>query len=349
MKVMINGRVLLHPEVTGVERYTIELIRTLRKLNTPEFIFKIAMPQPGNRIVHHLWEWVTLPRLAEKEKVDILFCPANLGPLFKGRFRIVITLHSLAYQYLPEAYSWDFRYYYSLLHPFILRRADAIITVSHSEKIKILNRYPFLQEKIFPIYNGIDAFWKKDKNPSLFDFPYLLFVGSLHAGKNVKGILEAYLLVCKKHNVKLIICGKMGKIFKRGKGIDSLMDKLPPGNVRFLGHLHAERLRNLYSHAIALVLPSFYEACAFPPLEAMACGCPVIVSNIPPLREVCSDAGYYVNPYSAESIAEGIIRILENGELREELIKKGLDRVRKFTWQKSAKEHIRVLEEVIKR
>ena len=117
--------------------------------------------------------------------------------------------------------------------------------------------------------------------------------------------------------------------------------------VVFLDYVPEKDLPHLYSEAAAFVFPSLYEGFGLPPLEAMACGCPVIVSNAASLPEVCGDAAYYVDPYDVESIAEGIYKVLMNEILRQDLIAKGLERVKLFSWEKAAKEHLKVFEEVL--
>ncbi len=106
-------------------------------------------------------------------------------------------------------------------------------------------------------------------------------------------------------------------------------------------------LYNLYKNAKLFVFPSLYEGFGLPPLEAMACGCPVVVSNVASLPEVCGDAGYYVDPYCVESIAEGIYQVLTDESLRQSLIQKGLERAALFSWEKSAREHLKVFEETL--
>jgi glycosyltransferase involved in cell wall biosynthesis len=126
-------------------------------------------------------------------------------------------------------------------------------------------------------------------------------------------------------------------------------EKLPfSDRIIFTGYINdINELTNIYQKALIFVFPSVYESFGFPPLEAMACGCPVVVSNVASLPEVCGDAAYYVDPYSVESIAEGIYNVLTDESLRQSLIKKGLERAKLFSWEKAAKEHLKVFEEVL--
>jgi glycosyltransferase involved in cell wall biosynthesis len=119
------------------------------------------------------------------------------------------------------------------------------------------------------------------------------------------------------------------------------------GAVNYLGFVNNEELAGLYRKASCFVYPSLYEGFGLPPLEAMACGCPVVVSNVTSLPEVCGDAGFYVNPLDVESIAAGIEKVLRDGELRQSMIEKGLERAKLFSWEKAAKEHLKVFEELV--
>jgi glycosyltransferase involved in cell wall biosynthesis len=118
-------------------------------------------------------------------------------------------------------------------------------------------------------------------------------------------------------------------------------------NIEFVGYPDDNQLVELYRNAALLSFPSFYEGFGLPPLEAMACGCPVVVSNVASLPEVCGDAAYYVDPYNVESIAEGMYKVLTDEALRQGLIEKGFARARFFSWEKSAKKHIEVFQGVL--
>jgi len=151
---------------------------------------------------------------------------------------------------------------------------------------------------------------------------YILFVGSIEPKKNLLGLLKAYLLLSNymKKDFQLLLTGYKGW---RNQEIVERMDQLK-GRVHYLGYLNNEELATLYRGASCLVFTSFYEGFGLPPLEAMACGCPVIVFNVASLPEVCGDAAYYMDPYDVESIAEGIHKVLMDEAMRQNLIKKGL-------------------------
>ena len=151
------------------------------------------------------------------------------------------------------------------------------------------------------------------------------------------------LLVVKK-DLKLVLAGAPGW---RNKKIMALIN-IEKENIYYLGYVSNQELAFLYNLATLFVFPSLYEGFGLPPLEAVACGCPVVVSNVSALPEICGDAAYYINPYNIDSIAEGIRKLLDDKDLRGELIKKGLERAKTFSWDKSAREHLEVFEETLR-
>jgi glycosyltransferase involved in cell wall biosynthesis len=186
----------------------------------------------------------------------------------------------------------------------------------------------------------IISFRKFKKLPEHF----ILFVGSIEPRKNLISLLKAYLLLPEyiKRDFKLLLVGLKGW---KNVEILELLNKLK-GNAEYLGFVDNEELAGLYRKASCFVYPSLYEGFGLPPLEAMACGCPVVTSDVASLPEVCGDAAYYINPYNVESIAEGIHKVLTDRNLRQNLIERGLERSKLFSWEKSAREHIKVFEEV---
>jgi glycosyltransferase involved in cell wall biosynthesis len=171
---------------------------------------------------------------------------------------------------------------------------------------------------------------------------YIFYAGRSSPIKNIEGLIGAFEMLLNEYSIdiKLKLTGDERKLNFSIE--ERLRDK-----VEFVGYPSDDQLVELYRNALLLVFPSFYEGFGFPPLEAMACGCPVVVSNVASLPEICGDAAYYVDPHDVESIAGGIHRVLTDEALRQGLIEKGLERSRLFSWEKSAREHIEVFEEVL--
>jgi glycosyltransferase involved in cell wall biosynthesis len=240
-------------------------------------------------------------------------------------------------------------FYYSL--PILLRKSQAIICVSENTKKDVLSYHNVQGKPIYVIYEGYDRklFYPREKGivQQWFGLTnYLLYVGDLRPYKNVERSLEAFARL-NLRSYKFVIGGKKDPRFytKVEKKAEDLGIK---DRVIFLDYVLREHLPHLYSEAAAFVFPSLYEGFGLPPLEAMACGCPIIVSHTASLPEVCGDAASYVDPYDVDSIAKGIGEVVVNETRRQELIKKGLERAKLFSWEKSAREHIRVFEEVLR-
>ncbi len=374
MDIYINGRFLTQ-SITGVQRYAHELVKALDNLvdrgdiDQTLFRFKLLVPGKGclynlrlkNIMVQrvgylsgHYWEQLELPIYV---RGGLLFCPGNTAPMLSllSKQLTVTTVHSLSYLYFPEAYSFAFRAFYRIIIPLVFRFSEAIITVSHSEKKSILKRYTYVKSRLHAIQNGAisndflsnDGIKKTHDNSLETIHPFVLFVGSLSKCKNIQGVLGAVAILNKKNNVHLVIAGAKEKIFKSLQFV--MLDNISQ-KIHFKGQINdSYDLIHFYKTASCLIFPSFYESSGLPPIEAMAYGCPVIASSIPSLQERCGDAAYYVDPHSGESIAEGIYKVLTDNDLRSALIKKGLGRAKLFSWERSAKEHLKVFEEVLNR
>lgn len=368
-KIYINGRFLTQP-ITGVQRYARELVcefDTLLDKQAPEissFEFEILTPpkrfvrtiqlknipvRPIGQFSGQTWEQFELPVAARK---GMLFCPGNTAPLLSvyGKTPTIVTVHDLSYRYFPEAYSFFFRMLYKILTPCIFRRADAVITVSESEKKSILQIYPGQAEKIFAIQNG--GFGSRylancsgsRENPPGRDEALLLFVGALNRRKNPQGVLEAFRIITRRLKAKLVMVGASGKAF-RDFGLEAPPDLAE--KIIFTGQVNDTReLIRLYRQATCLVFTSFYEASPLPPMEAMACGCPVIASDIPSLRERCGDAALYCDPHNPRDIADKIHLLLSDETLHRKLREKGLQRAKTFTWEHCALQTLQVLARV---
>jgi len=160
--------------------------------------------------------------------------------------------------------------------------------------------------------------------------------------KNLGGLIKAFKILTNKYKLglKLVLtCQKRDVPFDLIKSVEK--------HIEFAGYVSEDQLARLYQEALLFAFPSLYEGFGFPPLEAMAHGCPIVVSNVASLPEVCGDAAYFVDPHDEESIADGIYQVATNSTLRETLIQKGLKRAKLFTWEESGKKHIKVFEEIL--
>jgi glycosyltransferase involved in cell wall biosynthesis len=359
-KIYINGRFLSQP-VTGVQRYSRELVTALdaliesSEIDGGRYEFVLLSPRlnslPGlflknisqktvGRFTGHLWEQLELPYYS---RGGLLFCPGNTAPVVSLLFNrsVVVTLHSLAFQYFPEMYSFAFRLLYRVLIPLVLKYAAGVITVSQTEKEAIVKKYPRIKANLVVIQNGglpaemesVDL--SKITRENSAKSPFILFVGSVSKGKNLRGVIKAVDLLNRKTDCCLVAVGAESKVFQK---IDYDISPELEEKILFLGQIEkTEKLIKFYRSAICLVFPSFYEASSLPPIEAMACGCPVVASSIPSLRERCGDAAIYCDPAVPLEIADAVYRIIVDEKLKEDLRKKGLERAASYDWKNCAK------------
>jgi glycosyltransferase involved in cell wall biosynthesis len=342
-RVVFNARVLRAP-LTGVQRYTLELLR--------RFGDKVQAVTPKKDlfgIQGHLWEQLVLPY---HSRGKLLFSPAGSGPLSVARQ--VVTIHDVAFIDHPEGFNPKFRAFYRFLVPRLALRVRAVITVSAFSRERLIEWAKILPSHVHAIHLGVDQRFSPQQIDSIerlrnaLKIPspyYILSLGAIVPRKNLPRLLAAWERIQRElpQEVWLVVAGEKGKsiIFN-----DVKIQKLPP-RVHLTGRVADEFLPTLYSGALAFVYPSLYEGFGLPLLEAMACGTPVLTSNVTAMPEVVGDAGLLVDPYDVEAIAHGIRRLVEDSALREELRKKGLERAKQFTWERTAELTWTVLEEAM--
>lgn len=268
-------------------------------------------------------------------------------PLFY-RGKLLVTIHDVFHLAMPHYVGGFHKYFYAKAMFTALRyKADAILCVSNFTANELARLTGIKQKKIHVIYNGVDRPWfnvQKGQNPC--SKPFLFYVGNVKPYKNLLTLLEAFELIMDKIPHDLIIIGKK-EGFITGDNVVFHRASSLGNRVRFAGYVKDDVLRQYFVHADALVFPSLYEGFGLPPIEAMACGCPVIVSNAASLPEVCGDAALYCDPYSPEDIANKIQLLMNDANLRESLRQKGLERAKQFTWEKCARETFAVIEKVL--
>ncbi len=321
------------------------------------------MPKPNNNLNYRilkpkkLWtQWrLPLDLYMHRRKPDVFFTPTHYAPRFSS-VPTVITILDLAYLYFPKMFKKTDFFKLKNWTAHSIRNAKSIITISKSSKNDIIKEYQIPEEKIIVVYPGIkptvypqpqsftmDTLQSKYKISKNF----ILFVGTLQPRKNISRLIEAFAKTLTQKEIppdlQLIIVGKKGwlyeDIIKKPKELE-VEEK-----VKFLDFITDDELTVLYKNAICYVLPSLYEGFGLPVLEAMQHNCPVITSNVSSLPEAGGDAALYVNPEDISDIAEKIKTLIINKQLRQELIQKGKKQITKFSWEKTAKETLKVLEQ----
>lgn len=301
------------------------------------------------------WNFFGLPLALyqQKPKADIVFNPGHYCPLFFPS-PLVISIMDLGYLRFPKQFTkptyWKLRLWTALS----IKRAKQLLTISQTSKNDIINKYEIAENKITVTYPGFDETKfckrveehlqckqesKRVKEKYGINGKYILFLSTLKPNKNIEGLVEAYKLL--KTDLILVIAGKKGwlyeTIFEKVKQL-KLEEK-----VIFTDFVPEDDVPAMMQGAEVFVLPSFWEGFGIPVVEAMACGVPVVVSNAGSLPEIVGEAGIIVDPYNVDDIAQGINKAIEN---KTELVKKGLEQIKKFSWDRCAEQTLTVLEKL---
>lgn len=337
--IYVNARFLSQP-ITGVQRFAIEISRQLKKIDN-----SISFLAPRNIIHHdlahdlkaeicgrfsgHLWEQMELPYYLRKNGQPLLLCLANTAPLYYHNK--VVTIHDVAFERFPQSFSWQFRLFYKFLIPRLLKSSPSLVTVSEFSRSEISEIYNYDINKIMVAHNAVNEKF----NPVITNDhdEYILAVSSLNYQKNFHMLVKAFNCL-KSQNVKLYIIGGFNKNFATTSFIHDIKKNK---NIIFKGRVDDSELISLYSNALCFVFPSLYEGFGIPPLEAQACGCPVIVSDMASLPEVCGNSVLYCYPHNEEDIVEKISKLIKDKELQNDLKIKGFENVKRFSWEASAK------------
>ena len=266
----------------------------------------------------------------------VLVCFTGLGPLLVRKK--IMTIHDLAFMANPDWYSRPYRTWYRMMTPLCASTSMKILTVSEFSKSEIMRRLSMDDEKIRVIYNAVSSRFHASESSrrnagEVTGEKYILAVSSIDPRKNFSMLLKAFSLIEDK-NIKLYIVGGQAHIYSTS--IKELCDNIPTDRIKWLGRITDSELKEYYMNACCFIYPSLYEGFGIPPLEAMACGTPTIVSDIPPLREVCSNASLYICPLDTEDIARKIMLLVSDIELRERLRIAGYNQYKRFTWKNSA-------------
>lgn len=335
--VYINGRFRVH-RATGLQRYAEELIARM----DGRISGYLDIVEPGKKLTGwagHIWEQCLLPLRA---RPGLLWSPCNTGPVAVRRQ--VVTIHDLFPLDHPEWFAPNFVRCYRAVMPRLIRRARRLIAVSEYTKQRIVAAVPQAQAKTIVIHSGIGSQFQPGNSlaaeqaaheTGLPSRQYVLSVSSLEPRKNVARILLAWqrALPGLPPGLWLVLAGKRGNASVFGSGEAGPV----PERVAFTGYVPDRLLPGLYAGAQAFLFPTLAEGFGFPPLEAMACGVPVLTSNTSSLAEVCGGAACLVNPLDVDEIARAIRPLVEDPSVRRRLRERGLARARRFSWDNAAR------------
>lgn len=379
MKIGIEGQRLFRSKKHGMDMVALELVRNLQKIDTvneyvvfikPDEDDKVIEETPNFKIVrleggaYPQWEQLALPKAAKEAGCDMLHCTSNTAPVFTD-MPIITTLHDIIYMessYLKilrgsgSSYQKFGNVYRKLIIPKVVKKSRKIITVSHFEKNRIGAFFGMEgNPRLTAIYNGVSEHFKPVTDASelarvkaKYHLPdhYFFFLGNTDPKKNTKGTLKAYSDFVKQNGTEY----KLVMLDYDHDELDRLLSEIgDPGlisQIVLTGYVINTDLPAIYSQCGVFLYPSLRESFGIPMLEAMACAVPVITSNTSSMPEVAGDAALIINPFKPAEITTALNRLLEEKELRSELIAKGIERAARFSWMQMAREVKDLYEEV---
>jgi len=306
---------------------------------------------PAARLV---WEQARFPALIRQMGVDLLHSPHYTRPVFLS-CRSVVTFHDMTFFLFPHLHTRSKRIFFPLAMQMSKRRADLLIADSESTRQDAIRILKISPEKIVTVPLGVSPDFRpitdcalKDEVRRKYKLPdqFILFVGLVEPRKNLPLLLDAYYQVCKQGDAPpLVITGRRGwmyeQVFEQIRSL-GLQEK-----VHFTGYVSSQELPIVYNLAEVFVYPSLYEGFGFPPLEAMACGTPVITSAVSSMPEYVGSAGILVPPGDQTALAGALRNVLDDEKLRRELKRKGPEQAAKYTWERTARQTLQLYRQVL--
>lgn len=371
MIIGIDVRMLARGTRSGIEEYTINLLSNMISLDNNieyrlfyngykktklEYDFlkapnvQLKEFKIPNRPLDASFQFLNYPKIDRMlGDIDLFFSPHIFSSSVSKKCRTLTTFHDLSFENYPEFYSTGKNYWHFSMNPKKqARTADKIIAVSQSTKDDLINIYNIEPKKIKVIYSGInqesgimnhESEISKVRRKYNLPEKYILYLGTLEPRKNIIGLIKAFEILNTKY--QLVIAGSKGWLYK---DIFKTVQNSPAKNdIIFTGYIDDKDKSTLYSLADLFVYPSFYEGFGFPPLEAMACGTPVITSNFSSLPEAVGNAAITINPYNIDELARAMEMILTDKKLKDILTERGLEQIKKFSWQNCARETLKFI------
>ena len=363
MVIAVNTRLLLKGKLEGIGWFTLETLKRMT-INHPEHQFIFIFDRPFNDdfifsenvtpvvigpptrhpILWFLWFEFQIPRILKRYKADLFLSPDGYLSL-RTKAPQLAVIHDINFVHRPGDLPWLKAKYYNYFFPKFARIAKRIATVSFYSKEDITRSFKVDYDKIDVVYDGINQIFEpvsqEEKISTREKFTggsdYFLFVGALHPRKNVCGLLKAFdaFKSVNGDNKKLVIVG--GKMHKTGDIFDTYENMRYKNDVVFTGRVSTADLHDIFGAALALVFVPFFEGFGIPIVEAMSAGIPVICSNTTSIPEVGGNAVLYADPLKIDQITEAMLQLVDDDELRIELVEKGFEQKNKFSWDETAR------------
>ena len=368
VRIAIQAADLDSDRIDGTRVYILNLLRFFGNLDKTSNFFiyhkgnfnpELTPPEFANyniKLIKFPYYWTQLRFAYEiwKDDPDVLWMPMQSMPFIRrSKLKTVVTIHDLAFKYFPDNFPRNDLFKLNILSEFAIKNSDKIIAVSHSTKQDILKFYPKIDDqKIKVIHHGFDPeifnsvrdITRENQIKSQYSIKenYLLYVGAIQPRKNLIVLIDAFNEIKKKWpKLQLVLAGQ--KAWKWDKTISMASNSPFKNDIIMPGTLKFSDLGHIMRGAGVFVLPSLYEGFGIPVLEAFASGIPVITTSNSSLREIGGDAAIYFNEGDPSELAMKIEDILSNESLRNDLVKRGLSQMKKFSWEKCAKETLNYL------
>jgi glycosyltransferase involved in cell wall biosynthesis len=380
MRIGIDVRPIAEERRSGVEEYIKNLLENIflldKKNNYILFYNSYKNPLPKlltefekypnvfirrfhypNKVLNFFLWYFKFPHLDKLLDVDIFYSPNLIFTALSSQCQSLITMHDLSFERHPEFFNFYRRLWHWLVNPrALVQKAEKVISVSESSRADIINLYHHSSKKVELIYPGIakniyfcdrkdEAFLKISRKYKL-PLEYILFLATLEPRKNMESVVAAYDYLRGKDKIKhkLVIAGGEGWMFKKTRQL--ILKSKYNKDIILIGEVENEERKYIYSGADLFVYPSFYEGFGFPPLEALACGTTVVCSYTASLPEVVGDAALLVDPYNYNEMALAIEKGIKDKKLKILLREKGFKQARKFSWLKSARKFLNLIEKM---
>lgn len=362
MKIAINTRFLLKDKLEGIGWFTHETVkRMVTQHPNCEFIFlfdrafdesfiysdnitpKVVYPPARHPLLWYTWfEWA-VPFVLKKEKPNLFMSPDGYGSL-STNIPTTLVIHDLAFEHHPQDVGNLVHKYYKYYTPKYAKKAHRIATVSEYSKQDIVTQYGIQEDKIDVVYNGCNTLYQpvsdlvqdETKKKYTSGASFFLYVGAMHPRKNIGNLFKAFDEFKKTHSstVKLLMVGR--KAWGTAE-IEEIYEQMTfKDDVVFTGRVSSMDLKNILSSALALTYIPYFEGFGIPIIEAQYSNTPVITSNITSMPEVAGGAAHLVDPFSIESIKNGLLKVAKDKEYHDKLSQEGLENCKNYTWQKSA-------------
>jgi glycosyltransferase involved in cell wall biosynthesis len=362
MRIAINTRFLLSNKMEGFGWYTYEIVSRMVRQQPehhfyfffdrpydPSFVFAenvtpiVLFPPARHPILFIWWFECSVKRALKKHKIDLFFSPDGYLSLGSDVPQIGV-IHDINYEHFPKDVPWSARLYLRYFFPRFARKAKHVITVSDYSKKDIAKTYGINPSQITAVWNAASPVFRVLKPNEIQETrtkltggnPYFLYVGAIHPRKNVKRLVEAFIVYreqVKNASHRLVIVGS--SLWKNKQFEVNIPEDVRP-YIIFTGHVKLDELANIMGAASVFTFVSYFEGFGIPLVEAMQCGVPILCGDQTSLPEVANEAAHYCNPFDVKDIANGLIILSESPELREHLSRASLQRATLFSWDQSA-------------